>query len=77
MAKPDEINLIFQFVLDDCILFSMRNHLDLASDYFGFPCGTPVLAILSHFWVMIKALVRPNLQIWTGFYLLIISGVKF
>ena len=32
------------------------------------------LTLLSNFWVKIRALMRPNLQRWTGFDLLIISG---
>ena len=44
---------------------------------FGVPCSTPVFAILIDFCVKIRALVRPNRQRWTGFDLLIISGVKF
>ena len=44
---------------------------------FGVPCSTPVFALLSDFWVKIRALVRPNRERWTGFDLLIISGVKF
>ena len=45
-------------------------------NFFGVPCSTPVLALLSHFYVKIRAPVRPNLQRWTGFDLLIISGVS-
>ena len=37
----------------------------------------PYFSTLSHFWVKIRALMRPNLQGWTGFDLLIILGVKF
>ena len=44
---------------------------------FGVPCSTPVFALLSDFWVKIRALVRPNRQRWTGFDLLIIFLVKF
>ena len=45
--------------------------------FFGVPCSTPVFALLSDFWVKIRALVRPNRQRWTGFDLLIIFLVKF
>ena len=35
-------------------------------------CAGPLLALLK-----IRALVQPNLQRWTGFYLLIFWGIKF
>ena len=37
----------------------------------------PIFALLSHFWVKIRAPVRPNLYSWTGFDLFIIYRVKF
>ena len=77
MTKPDKIDLILQLILDICVLDIMKSlSVDLGK-FFGVPCGTPVLALLSDFWVKIRALVRPSLQGWTGFDLLIISGVKF
>ena len=46
-------------------------------NFFGVPLSTPTFALLSHFWVKIRAPLLPNLQSSVGFELLIISGVKF
>ena len=57
---------------------SLQKHLKQAlENVFLVFFGTPVLAQLSHFWGENKAPVRPNLQRWTGFDLLIILPVKF
>ena len=77
MTKPDEIDFIVQLILDNRVLNTLETLLFGLRKIFGVPCSTPILALLSHFWVKIRALVRPNLQRWTGFDLLIIFLVKF
>ena len=70
---------MFFFSIDIRIIgiLHSRNTLTYTQTIFGVPCSTPVFARLSDFWVKIKALVQSNRQRWTGFDLLIISGVKF
>ena len=77
VAKPCKIKLIFRLILVDWVFRIVETSRPSLGKFFGVPCGTPVLALLSDFWVKIRALVRPSLQGWTGFDLLIISGVKF
>ena len=77
VAKPCKIKLIFRLILVDWVFRIVETSRPSLGKFFGVPCGTPVLALLSDFWVKIRALVRPNLQGWTGFDLLIILGVKF
>ena len=77
VAKPCKIKLIFRLILVDWVFRIVETSRPSLGKNFGVPCGTPVLALLSDFWVKIRALVRPSLQGWTGFDLLIISGVKF
>ena len=61
----------------DYVRYSLKILSFTLQKNFGVPCSTPVFALLSDFWVKIRALVRPNRQRWTGFDFLIISGVKF
>ena len=68
---------VFSTVLKRLCPLESQNTFVYPSKIFGVPCSTPVFALLSDFWVKIRALVRPNRQRWTGFDLLIISGVKF
>ena len=77
MTKPDEIDFIVQLILANCVLKTLETLLFSLRKFFGVPCSTPILALLSHLWVKIRALVRPNLQRQAGFDLLIILGVKF
>ena len=77
MAKPDKIDLIFQLILAICDFWVAETPSFDLRKFFGVPFSTPVFALLSDFWVKIRALVRPNRQGWTVFDLLIISGVKF
>jgi hypothetical protein len=75
VTKPDEIiGLIFQLILVHCTLGTLQPSL---RKHFLVPCSAPVLALLSQFWVKIRAPVQPNLYSWTGFNLFIIWGVKF
>ena len=77
MTKPDKILSIFQLILAHWVLKPPETpHPGLGKCFLVF-FGTPVLAQLSHFWGKNKAPVRPNLQRWTGFDLLIILWVKF
>ena len=77
MTKPDEIDFIFQLILDNCVLKTLETLLFGLRKFFGVPCRTPILALLSHFWVKIRVLVRPNLQRWTEFGLLVIFWLNF
>ena len=61
----------------DYVRYSLKILSFTPQKFFGVPCSTPVFALLSDFWVKIRALVRPNRQRWTGFDLLIIFLVKF
>ena len=61
----------------DYVCYSLKILLFTLQKKFAVPCSTPVFALLSDFWVKIRALVRPNRQRWTGFDLLIIFLVKF
>ena len=76
MTEPDEIDFIVQLILDKYVLKTLETLLFSLRKFFGVPCSTPILALLSNFWLKIRALVRPNLQRQTGFDLLIISGLK-
>ena len=77
MTKPDKMDLIFQLILVNCAPWTQETlSFDLGKN-FGVSCSTPVLALLSHFWVKIRALVKLHLQRWIGFDLLTILGVKF
>ena len=77
MTKPDEIDSIVQLILDNRVFKTQETLLFGLRNFFGVPFSTPVFALFSDFWVKIRALVRPNRERWTGFDLLIISGVKF
>ena len=77
MTKPDKILSIFQLILVNWVFKPPETpHPGLGKIFLVF-FGTSVLAQLSHFWVNIRAFVRPNFQRWTGFDLLIVFWVKF
>ena len=77
VTKPDYISLIFQLILVNCVPWTLETPWHGLGKFFKVLRSTPVLALMSHFWVKIRAPVRPNLQRWTWFDLLIILGVKF
>ena len=61
-TKPNEIDLIFQLIWDNCVFKTLETLLFGLRKKCGVPCSTPILVLLSHFWVKIRALLRPNLQ---------------
>ena len=61
----------------DYVRCSLKILLFTLQKIFGVPCSTPDFALLSHFWVKIRAVVRQNLPRWTGFDLLRVFWVKF
>ena len=81
VTKSDGIGLIVQLILAHWVLYTLGTLQPSLGKHFLVPCGAPVLALLSHFfgnfWVIIRALVRPNPRSWTGFDLLIVLVVKF
>ena len=44
-----------------------QNPKFVKGNIFGAPLSTPYFALLSHFWVKIRALLLPNLQRWPKF----------
>ena len=77
MTKPDKILSIFQLILVHWV-FGPPNtpHPGLGKKNLVFFC-TPQVDPFVKFYCIFNALVRQNLQRWTGFDLLIILGVKF
>ena len=47
MAKPEKIDLIFQLILDNCVLKTLETLLFGLRKIFGVACSTPILALLS------------------------------
>ena len=68
--------MIFQLFCVNCIFWITKTPHIGPQNFLLVLFGTPVLALLGHFWVKIRAPVRPNRQRWTGFDWLILLGVN-
>ena len=79
VAKPSNIDDFFCFVVNYYDLLMPLKQMQILTTPFqenNF-FRHPQLDLLVKFYCIFNALVRQNLQRWTGFDLLIISGVKF
>ena len=54
VAKPYKIELIFQLILVEWVWYIVKTSWLTLQNFFGVPCSTPILALLSNFWVKMR-----------------------